>query len=307
MSPNVSVVIPCFNLGAYLDEAVQSVLEQTYADFEIVIVDDGSDDPATCHLLTSYLRPKTRIIRTENRGLAEARNGGLNEARGRYVSFLDADDAYERRFLERTVGCLQREPATAFASCWLSAFGDASFTWRPESCAFPELLAEDTVCTAALIRREVLLALGGFDPQMPLAGYEDWELAVRLVACGHQGKIIPEQLFRYRIRSGSMTEMCAAPENHALLVAYIVDKHADAYRTRSTEVMKVIEKRIQALEATLPNVPVRPDLRDTDWKGSILTLESHRRALEEMTRAGENGGDTGQRHRDRHEEEFRPK
>ena len=80
--PEVSVVIPCFNLGAYLDEAVQSVLDQTYQDFEIVIVDDGSDDPVTRHLLASYRRPRTRVVLAENGGIARARNRGLAEAAG---------------------------------------------------------------------------------------------------------------------------------------------------------------------------------------------------------------------------------
>src|SRR5919107_365976 len=127
MSTLVSVVIPCFNLGAYLDETVQSVLDQTFQDFEILIVDDGSDDATTRHMLASYRRPKTRIVRIENRGLPGARNRGLEEAVGRYVSFLDADDLYEPTFLERTVETLEADPSKAFASCWLTAFGEAEF------------------------------------------------------------------------------------------------------------------------------------------------------------------------------------
>ena len=172
--PTVSVVIPCFNLGGYLDEAVQSVLDQTFQDFEILIVDDGSDDPATCHLLASYRRPKTRIIRTENRGLAAARNLGLEESRGRFLSFLDADDILEPAFLERTFEVLESQSAAAFVGCWLRAFGAAEFDWTPKHCDFPQLLAEDTVCTPALTRREALVDVGGFDPSMPVAGYEDW-------------------------------------------------------------------------------------------------------------------------------------
>src|SRR5262245_19030214 len=224
--PVVSVVIPCFNLGAYLPEAVNSVLRQTYQDFEILIIDDGSTDPATCQLLASYHPPKTRIIRTDNRGLAEARNLGIREGAGRYCSFLDADDLLAPTFLERTVRELEADPALAFASCWLAAFGDTEFEWTPAGCDFPHLLAEDTVCTAALTRRESLLAVGGYDPHMPVAGYEDWDLAIRLVERGFGGTIIPEFLFRYRIRAGSMSASCTAPPNHAQLMEYLIEKHA---------------------------------------------------------------------------------
>ncbi|HEX9287644.1 MAG TPA: glycosyltransferase family A protein, partial [Thermoanaerobaculia bacterium] len=105
--PTVTVVIPCYNLGAYVSEAVQSVLDQTYSDFEILLIDDGSTDPVTRHLFASYRRPRTRILRTENQGLARTRNLGIREAAGRYVSFLDADNLLEPAFLERTVPLLE--------------------------------------------------------------------------------------------------------------------------------------------------------------------------------------------------------
>src|ERR1044071_4278997 len=85
-APLVSVVIPCYNSGAYLDQAIESVLKQSYDNVEMLIVDDGSTDPATQSLLASYQRPHTRILRTSPQGLATARNLGLQEARGRYVS-----------------------------------------------------------------------------------------------------------------------------------------------------------------------------------------------------------------------------
>ncbi|HEY6065928.1 MAG TPA: glycosyltransferase family 2 protein, partial [Thermoanaerobaculia bacterium] len=251
-TPSVSVVIPCYNLGSYLDEAVQSVLDQTFGDLEIVVVDDGSTDPATRHLFTSYQRPRTRVFRTENRGLARARNLGIAEARGRYVSCLDADDLLEPTFLERTVAVLEANADVAFASCWLTAFGDARFEWQPASCDFPHLLAEDTVCTAALTRREAFDRVGGFDPAMPVAGYEDWDLAIGLVESGLAGRIVPESLFRYRIRGGSMHGSCREPANHARLFAYIVDKHADSYRRNVSGVIETIERRARELETWRP-------------------------------------------------------
>jgi GT2 family glycosyltransferase/SAM-dependent methyltransferase len=289
--PSVTVVIACFNLGSYLDEAVDSVLRQTYQDVEILIVDDGSDDPVTRHLLASYTRPRTRIIRTENRGVAAARNTGLSEAGGRYVSFLDADDLLEATFLERTVECLDRDPGLAFASCWLTAFGERTFSWEPTDCGFPWLLAEDTVCTAALTRRQALVAVGGFDTSARVDGYEDWELAITLVEHGYRGTIIPESLFRYRIRPGSKSASRIRPKSHAEIVEYVVDKHAETYRRHAPGVVAAIEARIAALEALLPDVPPRPsaDLDRRGWRTAILDLEGHRRGLEETLEASREG------------------
>jgi glycosyltransferase involved in cell wall biosynthesis/SAM-dependent methyltransferase len=283
MTALVSIVVPCFNLGPYLDEAVQSVLDQTFQDFEIVIVDDGSDDPATRQLFASYRRPKTRVLRTENQGVARARNLGLEHATGSYVSFLDADDLFERAFLERTVEALEENPSLTFASCWLRAFGAADFEWKPRSCDFPDLLAEDTVCTAALMRRDVLLSVGGFDPGMPVAGYEDWELAIRIVERGAKGLIVPEFLFRYRARAGSMTEACTAPHNHMRLFEYIVDKHLETYRVHHPGVMRVVSRRTSELERFLSDPPPRPSVgrNGAGWRAEVTTLERHRRMLQE--------------------------
>jgi glycosyltransferase involved in cell wall biosynthesis/peptidoglycan/xylan/chitin deacetylase (PgdA/CDA1 family) len=245
----VSVVIPCYNLGAYLDQAVQSVLDQTFTDVEILVVDDGSTDEATRHLFVSYRRPKTRILRIENRGLAAARNLGLGEARGRYVSFLDADDRLEPTFLAKAVAALDADARLGFASPWLTAFGDAAYRWSPRSCDFPVLLSECTVCTAALQRRHAVLEAGGYDEAMPLPGYEDWDLAIGLVERGWVGTILPEYLFRYRTRAGSMAEDCTAPENHARLMRYIVTKHAETYRRHLPGVLEVTEARVRELEA----------------------------------------------------------
>ena len=282
MIPAISVVIPCFNLGAYLDEAVQSVLRQTRQDFEIVIVDDGSDDPVTRHLLASYRRPRTRVIATGNRGLASARNTGIEQASGRFVSFLDADDVYEPRFLERTIGPLEADESLAFASCWLTAFGEKEFVWEPQTCEFPWLLAEDTVCTAAPTRREALVAVGGLDEDERIGGYEDWELAISLVKNGFTGVIVPERLFRYRIRPESMSTWCTRPQNHARLFAYLLDKHAEVYQEHASGVLDAIGRRTDELEGHLQiEPPSRPAVDVSNWREAMLELERHRRAIEQ--------------------------
>lgn len=263
-APTVSVIIPCYNLGGYLDQAVQSVLDQTYDDFEILIIDDGSTDPATQHLFASYQRPKTRILRTKNQGLARARNLGINETRGKYVSCLDADDLFETTFLQRAVEALEANPSVVFASCWLKTFGDSQFLWNPTTCDFPHLLVEDTVCTAAVMRKDAVVQIGGFDPGMPVAGYEDWDLAITLVERGMRGMIIPEYLFRYRIRAGSMSASCTEPGNHALLMRFLIDKHDSVYKQHLPGVLEAIENRTLELEGSASRVTTNGNPKTTE-------------------------------------------
>jgi len=238
LAPRVSVVIPCYNLGRWLDEAVSSVLAQTFQDFEILIVDDGSTDAVTRDLLDGYARPKTRVFRIAHGGLAAARNHGIEHARGRYLCALDADDTLEPAFLEKLVHTLDADPSLTFGSCWLRTFGDESWDWTPERCDLPTLLWEDTVLTAALVRRAAVEAVGGYDTAMPEQGDEDWDLWLTLVERGYRGVILPEILFEYRRRPGSMSTICWHGSAHLPLAAYRFDKHREMYGRFLNDVLR---------------------------------------------------------------------
>jgi glycosyltransferase involved in cell wall biosynthesis len=246
--PKVSVIVPCFNLGQYLDEAVDSVLAQTCQDFEILIVDDGSTDPDTRRILDGYARPKTTVFRTPNCGLAAARNFLLARAQGEYLCALDADDKLHPRFLETTLAVLERDPSFAFVSSRLQMFGDENRTWPDEDrCDLAALLCDDTVITAALVRRQAVLAVGGYDEQMPHPGNEDWDLWISLVEAGYTGVILPEILFFYRRRPGSMCVQCTTGQTRLDLMEYLVRKHAKSYGAHLLDVLLWKEGHISNL------------------------------------------------------------
>jgi glycosyltransferase involved in cell wall biosynthesis len=235
------VIVPCHDLGPYLDEAVGSVLGQTFPDFEILIVDDGSTDPATVALLADYRRPKTRVLRSDNRGLPAAKNLGLAHTKGELVCFLDADDRLAPACLERGVRALQADPGLDFASHWVRWFGDEEADWAPTRCDLPALLEKNTVNGAALVRRTALLAAGGFDEAMR-EGCEDWDLWLTLVERGHRGVILPEILYHYRRRAGSMSRVMQG-EIHDGLHAYLVAKHRASFARHAAELLLGREAR----------------------------------------------------------------
>jgi len=181
---------------------------------------------------------------------------------------LDADDLLEPDFLARTVEVLEADPSLAFVSCWVRTFGDETFEWN-STCDFPWLLVGNTVCTAALTRRAALVVVGGFDSGMPVAGYEDWDLAISLVERGLGGTVIPEYLFRYRIRKGSMSSSCTAPGNHALLMRYLVEKHAESYSRFLPGVLETIEKRTLELCAPRQSSEAREARRIEFIEGTL--------------------------------------
>jgi glycosyltransferase involved in cell wall biosynthesis len=234
--PRISVLMPCFNHGAFIDEAVGSVLAQTFQDFEIVIVDDGSTDAATVEKLAAWTAPRTMVLRTANRGLPAARNHAARHASGEIYCALDADDRLAPTWFEKGIRALDADPGLAFVSHWLETFGDERWTWRPERCDLPALLARNTVNGAALVRRPAFEAAGGYDETLR-DGCEDWDFWLRLVEEGRAGAIVPEVLFYYRRRADSMSRRMLEEQAYRRPLEALVRKHEAAYRAHLVEVV----------------------------------------------------------------------
>ncbi|HEX5069599.1 MAG TPA: glycosyltransferase [Vicinamibacterales bacterium] len=242
-TPKVSIVIPCFNLGHYLDEAVDSVLEQTFDDFEILIVDDASTDEATRDLLDQYDRPRTRVFRLPHQGVSGTRNSGIERSNGQYLCFLDADDVLDPQFLARTLAPLEADAGLGFVSCWLKTFGSDEWVWRQDRCDLPAVLAECTVLTASPVRRSILDEVGGFDAASGELFAEDWDLWISIVERGHRGTILPEVLFYYRRYAESNSRRWDNPEFVARVTRLLFERHEASYRQHLHEVLMLKELR----------------------------------------------------------------
>jgi glycosyltransferase involved in cell wall biosynthesis len=234
--PRISVLLPCHNHGAWIEEAVRSVLDQTCQDFEIIVVDDGSDDPVTRERLDALRAPRTRVVRTANRGLPAARNHAARHAAGELFCALDADDRLAPAWFEKGLAALDERPHLAFVSHWLQTFGDEHWTWTPERCDLPALLARNTVNGAALVRRSAFEAVGGYDESMR-QGCEDWDFWLRLVEHGYEGFIVPEVLFYYRRHPSSMSRTMTGPAASTSPLGSLVDRHEAAYREHLLDVL----------------------------------------------------------------------
>ncbi len=241
-APKVSVVIPCFNLGEYLDEAVDSVLAQTLQDFEIIVVDDGSDDPFTKTKLGSYEKPRTRILRTENRGLAAARNLAIANARGAYILPLDADDRLGASFLEKTVAVLDQHVEIGMVYSEVEWFGARTGKWDLPPYRFPDILLGNVIVVSALFRRSDWELAGGYSTEFG-ARWEDYDFWLSLIERGLAPYRIPEVLFLYRQRVGSRTESGQSTGN-AALYEILFRRHRDLYLNN----IGFLFSRIAALE-----------------------------------------------------------
>jgi len=201
----VSVVIPCFNQARYLRECLDSVLAQSYRDFEAIVVDDGSTGLEDRAILDALDFPQTRVIRQTNRGLAAARNVGIAAARGEYVLPLDCDDLIKPTFLERTVGVLESDPSIGIVGTGVEYFGDREGVWDLPPYAFPAFLFDNRLVCTCLFRKSDWEAVGGYNRNMS-QGMEDWDFWISLVERGRGVVRLPDVLFRYRRHGVTMAE-----------------------------------------------------------------------------------------------------
>ena len=211
--PLVSVVVPCFNYGRYLEEALESVLNQTFQDFEIIVVEGGSTDgitPGVVRGIEARKHPKIRVVYRAERHLAgDNRNLGIAQARGRYVCCLDADDALKPVYLEVAVFLAEAFGLDVITSS-LECFGESSFKWMLEDPSFPAICMHNQIATTALYRRDAWVRAGGYrdwglgQEHIP----EDWDFWVRLLGHGYRAKSIREALMSYRVHATGLTATC---------------------------------------------------------------------------------------------------
>ena len=202
--PDVSVIIPCYNQGNYLMDAIMSVFEQSHDSFEIIVVDDGSTDPQTTSLLDSLALPATTVIRQPNVGLPGARNAGIRAASGEFIVALDADDELKSTYLSELLSALRSNSQAGFAHCWAELYGDVEYVWATRPFNLAWMLVENSVVGCTMIRAEALDAVGLYDETMT-SGNEDWELWIRLAKSGWESEQVRKPLFRYRKHGHTMS------------------------------------------------------------------------------------------------------
>ncbi|MFC1831092.1 glycosyltransferase family 2 protein [Thermodesulfobacteriota bacterium] len=201
--PAVSVIIPCYNQGAFLREAVESVRSQTFEDLEIIIVDDGSDDEQTDRICAAQEGLGIRVIRTANQGLASARNNGIAESKGQYILPLDADDKIAPEYLSEAVEILDSDNQIGIVYCQARLFGAVEGDWHLPDYSLDEMLKDNIIFCTALFRKSDWQISGGYDPAM-VHGWEDYDFWLSLIGRGLKVHRLEGKYFFYRVSPDSM-------------------------------------------------------------------------------------------------------
>lgn len=206
--PRVSVIIPCYNTSGLVGETLQSVFAQTYRDFEVVVVNDGSPDTPELEQAIAPWRDRIVYVHTENCGLAGARNNGIQAANGDLIALLDSDDLWEPNYLGVQVAKLDENPDTDIVYPNALIFGAGpnliEFPRSRGKVTFASLVEERcVVMVSVLARRSALERVGLFDDS--LRSCEDFDMWLRCLKQGSKIIYHPQPLVRYRRRPGSLS------------------------------------------------------------------------------------------------------
>ncbi|KJH72494.1 glycosyltransferase [Aliterella atlantica] len=240
-TPLISVVIPVYNGAKTIKETIESVLQQTYENFEIIVINDGSQDE-TLAIVKSVQDQRIKVFSYPNAGLSASRNRGFARACGEFIAFLDADDLWTKDKLAAQLAALQQNPQAAVAYSWTDHIDENSKFLRPasyNSCngnVYERLLIGNfLVCGSnTLIRAQALTKVGGFDESLNSA--EDWDMWLRL-APGHEFVVVPRPQVLYRISPYSMSANISKMEVASLQVlerAYSQAPKALQHRKKET-------------------------------------------------------------------------
>lgn len=228
----VSIIVPCYKQAHFLDETLQSVIGQSYSNWECIIVNDGSPDN-TEQVAKKWCQKDERFkyLYKENGGLCSARNAGISICNGELILPLDSDDILHQDYLTRLVPELMADDSLAIVSCYREFFrtnkSEIFYRDKPKGATYRDFMFENILMPSSLYKKKYWELVGGYDETMK-QGFEDWEFWLSITKHGHKFKIVEEFLFYYRKSKNSM--LIDTLQNHrASVMEYVFNKHKEIY------------------------------------------------------------------------------
>ncbi|MDA9127599.1 glycosyltransferase [Flavobacteriaceae bacterium] len=227
MNPLISIVIPCYNDADFIEQAVNSALNQTYSNKEIILIDDGSDEKTKAVLKS--IEPKIDLLLVQdNRGQSNARNNGIDAARGEYILVLDSDDYFEPEFCNEASRLISMNPEIKIISCWFRRIQNSKVidVFKPGGGDIVNFLQYNQAPGSVIFRKVDWERVNGYDESMR-KGFEDWDFYIRLIQEEGIAHIIPKVMFNYRMRPNSTTSKANKIKYDLLRELYL--KHKTLY------------------------------------------------------------------------------
>ena len=245
----ISVIIPCFNHGLYINEAINSVINQSYLNWEIIVINDGSTDNETISILNSIVETeKIKVLNTANNGLASARNIGVKYSSGEFILPLDADDKIGSEYLQKAIDIISNNSNIKIVYSFAEYFGKKSGLINLPDYSFNQMLRQNLIFCTALFRRTDFDKVNGYNVNM-LHGWEDWDLWLSILNNGGDVKRIPEVLFYYRQHDVSMlSSIDKSIEKRLYLENKLIENHLNLYKSFFKEPLSLLRRHDELLK-----------------------------------------------------------
>ena len=243
MNPLISVIVPCYNQAQYLDECLQSVLNQTYTDWECIIVNDGSPDH-TEEVAKKWLEkdPRFRYIDKENGGLSSARNAGIKIAKGEWILPLDADDRIGNLYLELASLEFNKDYSIIYSEA--EFFEGKKGRWNLCEFSVNEMAKQNCIFCSAFFRKSSWEKVRGYDINL-IYGLEDWEFWISIIRKVSTNVYkIPEICFYYRVKNVSMIKNLNT-DKRKFALDYISIKHVDFFVSEMGNFIELLDYKSQ--------------------------------------------------------------
>lgn len=228
ITPVLSVIMPCYNQAQYIEEAIESVINQSYRNWELIIIDDGSTDNSF-EIAEKYASGDQRIkcLSQPNGGPSKARNNGVKKSVGKYLMFFDSDDKLAPQYFDKGIDYMSSHPNCAVFYSRLKRFGKKNDELTIRFTSYQDHLCSSSLFPTCIIHRTDFERIGGFDEQMK--GYEDWEMFIRLLYHNDNVYQYPEIMFFYRWNMDEGSVNLQAIRRSKEIIEYIYNKNRAIY------------------------------------------------------------------------------
>jgi len=200
--PLISIIVPCYNDGKYIHECLNSIHNQHYKNYEIIVINDGSDDNKTNRIINNINHPKITVLQTLNQGPSKARNHAIRNSTGKYILPLDADNKVGQHFIKEAIEILEKTPSVKIVNCDLRLFGAKRGCIKFEFYSIEKLICRNTIECASVYRRRDFDKTIGYNPNMT-EGLEDWDFWLSILENGGDVHKIDRAEIYYRVKRGS--------------------------------------------------------------------------------------------------------
>jgi hypothetical protein len=258
MQSLISIIIACYNDSDFIEKAVQSALNQTYPNIEIIVVDDGSDAKTKAKLKDLETRI-TKLITQDNQGQSVARNNAIKQAHGEFILNLDSDDFFEPTFCEKAVQKFQEDSNIKIVTCLANRFNTKGSidVFTPRGGDISHFLFANSALGSSMFKRQDWKATGGYEEQLPILGFEDWEFYIQLLKHEGYAYVLNEVLFHYQVRENSTTDRIRDLKLEKY--KHIIFKHQDLYKDNFEDLVTHLLERIRQESIEKVKNTKRPD------------------------------------------------